>query len=422
MIRLGLPFVLGLACATAQAQGPGEELPGPVEEPAEAPPEPAPPPADEARLRLSLAADEAYQACVQQLDQRRYAQARACFAAVIATHEGTTASLRARAALDVARHAEPPDVRLRAGRGSAFLPGHLGLVTTQASFGILNGAVGAMALGQAPNADRSSLILGGGAAAVGLGLGLGVGTHLIAENLELSPGDAQLWGNTTQWGVGLGLTLAPWMFAIAGAPWPEGALPPFNDEFQRALPVALIPSLVLGWAGVATGFGLSRSLDLDPGQVSTVGTGGWVGIGLGFAITPLLEVIGFGDPVLLGFVYLASGSAGLVGGGFMARVLDLEPWEVWLIDLATGLTFAAFGGVSYLLRAGGPDPARDVTMGTLTTAATVAALIGSTAWASSARADRGDPVWRSLRVGGAPQITVSARGLEAWAPLLSGRF
>lgn len=359
-----------------------------------------PPPEDGVVLRADVRADEEYAICLRLLRQARGPEGRGCLERVAGEHPDTTAALRAQSVLS----ALPPEpgaaAQVSPPSPIPFQEGHLLLATSAGAFGVWSGAVGAIALVTNPNIVPAWLSVGGGAAAVALGGTLAVGSWMAADRLDASPGDARLSASGIAWGTGLGLAVAPWMFALAGSPWPEGALPPIDEDFDRALPLALLPTVAGGLLGLGGAALLATVTELEPAQVSTLNTGGWVGFAVGLSLTPFLGLLGFGDPLWAGLLYLGSTTTGLLGGFGASQLLKLDLWEVFVIDAATLTTFAVIGGGAWLLRSGGPpSQALDVAAGGAAAVGTLVGLVGSTAAVAFFRVRRGE---RASRVGGLP--------------------
>lgn len=351
-------------------------------------------------LRIDVSADERFEACMRLIAAQRRPEARACLRALIDTTEGSTAALRARAALSVLDAPAPTVNEVAPATPEPFPAGRLELVSTAALFGVWNGAAGAVVAGQAPGVVPPYVSLAGGAAAVGLGAAFGLGTWLLSERLELSAGDSRLIASGIGWGTALGLSLAPWAFSLSGTPFPGALFDPFSKDFERGLAVTLVPTVLSGYLGLAGTFALSRFVDLEPAQVATANTGGLVGFGLGLALTPFFQLIGLGDPLWLGLAYLGSTSVGLLSGLGVAHLLKLDLLEVWLCDLGAALGFVVVGGAGLFLGpALGGGTAVSVLLGGATALATLGGLVGATAGVSWARVQRGELI---SRVGGIP--------------------
>jgi hypothetical protein len=379
--------------------------------------------------RVDVRADERYAACVRMLEVGEEAAGRGCLEAVVEMAPESTAAVRARAVLTTRPRAAalgemtgPPTAR-------PFLPGHLELVLAAGSFGIWNGAAGAIVLGTDGPIIPPVVSLAGGAAAVGLGAAYGLGAWALARGLELEAGDARLIASGIGWGTGFGFAMAPWAFSLAGAPWPDGALPPLDDDFERALPVALVPPVLGGYVGLLGAGALALMTDLEPSQVSTLNTGGWVGLALGLCTTPFLSMLGVGAPTWVGLWYLGTSAAGLASGFGVAHLLELDLWETWLIDAGALAGLAVFGGGALLLRAGAPaDIGADVVAGGVAATGTLVGLVGSAAAVTFFRVRRGDS---ASRVGwlpfdllyAPPQAVLDKSGrLVPVFPVLAGRF
>lgn len=318
-------------------------------------------------LRLDVRADERYAICVRLLRQGQDAEARACLERLVEEAPDTTAALRASSVLSAVppRAAMSEEVLPR--RPLPFDPGHLELALTSGLFGAYNGAVGALWLSLNPDLTPPYVSALGGVGAALLGGGYTLGTWLLADGLDLSQGDSHLLASGIGWGTALGLTLAPWMFSLAGVPWPEGVMPPFRHDLSTALPLGLLPSVVGGYVGLGGAAVLAALLELEASQVATLNTGG----GTGFLL-------------------------GLGAGLGVAHLLRLDVWEVLLIDLATVAAFALVGGGAYLLRsAGPPSPELDVVAGGATALGTVVGLGASTAAVSFFRVRRGESASRA---------------------------
>lgn len=383
------PLALGLLALFA-SQAPGADevaAPSPVVERA---------PSPSVQLRVDLAADEQYAVCVRLLRQGQDVEGRACLDRLVEVQPDTTAALRAESVLSALppRPAVVGEVLPR--RAIPFEPGHLELALTSGLFGAYNGAVGAVWLATNPQVAPLYVSAAGGAAAVALGGVYGLGSWWTADALRLSAGDARLLASGIGFGAGLGLTLAPWMFSLAGVPWPDGALPPFRHDLEQALPLALLPSLVGGYLGLGGAAALAALLDLEDAQVATLNTGGGTGLLLGLAATPFLSLLGLEDPLYSGLLYLGSTSLGLLSGFGVAHLLRLDLWELVVIDVATVSAFALVGGGAFLLRSGGPpSPALDVVAGGATALGTLTGLVGSTAAVAFFRVRRGEVASRA---------------------------
>jgi len=379
-------------------------------------------------VEVDLVADERYAICVRMLHERRDLEGRRCMEEVVEASPGSAAAVRARAVLS----ALPPQrqsAETRAVDPVPFRPGHLELVLAAGAFGIWNGGAGAIALGQGPLLVPEYVSLAGGAASVALGGTFAVSTWLIANKLELSPGRAHLLSSGVAWGTGLGLSLAPWAFALAGSPWPDGALPPLDESFERALPLALVPAVLGGYVGVGGAALLSSFTDVEPAQVGVMNTGGWVGFALGFATTPLVDATGFGDPISLGVWYLGSTSLGLAAGIAMSQLVRLDPWEVWLLDAGALGGLVVVGGGAFFLRSGmPPGAAGDILAGGAAAGGTLVGLVGTTALVAWLRVRRGDEFsrvgWLPVDFIFAPPAPVlDKRGqLVPMLPIVAGRF
>ncbi len=347
-------------------------------------------------LGVDMAADEQYAICLRLLRQAQDASGRACLERVVEQAPGSTAALRAESVLS----AIPPRAPLRGAvlprRPIPFEPGHLELALTSGLFGAYNGAVGAVWLATNPGALPLFVSAAGGAGAVVLGGGFALGSWLVADGLDLSAGDARLVASGIGWGAGLGLTLAPWLFSLSGVPWPDAALPPFRHNLEQALPLALLPSVVGGYLGLGSAAVLATLLELEDAQVSTMNTGGGVGLLVGLAATPLFSLMGLGDPLYTALLYLGSTSIGLASGLGVAQLLRLDLWEVLLIDLGTMAAFALVGGGALLLRSAGP-PSRelDVVAGGAAALGAAAGLVSTTAAVSFFRVRRGESASRA---------------------------
>lgn len=347
-------------------------------------------------LRLDVRADERYAICVRLLRQGQDAEARACLERLVEEAPDTTAALRASSVLSAVppRAAMSEEVLPR--RPLPFDPGHLELALTSGLFGAYNGAVGALWLSLNPDLTPPYVSALGGVGAALLGGGYTLGTWLLADGLDLSQGDSHLLASGIGWGTALGLTLAPWMFSLAGVPWPEGVMPPFRHDLSTALPLGLLPSVVGGYVGLGGAAVLAALLELEASQVATLNTGGGTGFLLGLAATPFLPLLGVGGPLPSALLYLGTTTLGLGAGLGVAHLLRLDVWEVLLIDLATVAAFALVGGGAYLLRsAGPPSPELDVVAGGATALGTVVGLGASTAAVSFFRVRRGESASRA---------------------------
>lgn len=426
-----LPLVLCIALASA-ASAQAQELDAETAtETADPPAEPSAPPRGKRSVKVDvdLVQDERYSICIKQLRERRDVEARACLERVIEEAPGTTAAVRARAVLAALPPTPSLGSEVRPQSPVPFRPGHLELTIAAGAFGIWNGAAGAIALGQSPLLVPEYVSLAGGAAAVGLGGVYAVTSYLVADRLELSPGRARLLSSGLVWGTGLGLSLAPWAFALAGSPWPEGALPPLDQDFERALPFALIPTLLGGYVGAGGAALVAAFFDVDAAQVGTMNTGGWIGFALGFATTPLVDAAGFGDPIWLGLYYLSATSVGLLGGIGMSQLIRVEPWEVWLMDAGAAAGLVLVGGGAYLIRSGlAPGPAGDILAGGAAGFGTIAGLAASAAAVAFFRVRRGQEFsrvgWLPVDLMFAPPAPVLDKegNLTPLVPLVAGRF
>ncbi len=386
---------------------------------------------DNATLTLDLAADEHYRRCQGLLGSGDRLAAAACFETVIEQAPESTAALKARAALGTLRAEGRFEFSTWDKPGSEwpFSPGHLELSLAAGGFGIWTGAsVGAFLGGQGILPAAASAT--GGALAVGLGGAYGLGALAMAEFLDLKGGDARLLASGIGWGMALGLTLAPWVFALQGVNWPPGQFyPEIFDNWEQTVPPVMLVSAATGYLGAGLTVPLAFFLDLDQGQVSMINTGGWVGFVLGVLCTPILAGIQLGHPGWLGILYSATTGLGLMAGAATAFLLELEVWEVLIIDAATAAVALLAGGATagaYFATQGNLIISSVATTGT--GVATIGTLMASTAAVVWFRTQRGD---ESSRVGyiqfdeifGAPTAMIDMN--QQFVPgltLVSGHF
>lgn len=347
-------------------------------------------------LGVDVAADERYGICVRLLRQQQDVEGRACLERLVEEAPDTTAALRAESVLSAIPPRVPVTGDVLPQRPIPFEPGHLELALMSGLFGAYNGATLAVWLSTNPNTMPLYVSAAGGAGAVVLGGGFALGSWWLADNVDLSAGDARLLASGVGWGAGLGLTLAPWIFSLAGVPWPDAALAPFRHNLDQALPLALLPSVVGGYLGAGGGAVLAALLELEESQVAIMNTGGGVGLLLGLSSTPFLSLLGLGDPLFTALLYLGSTTLGLGSGLGVAHLLRLDTWEVLLVDIGTVAAFALVGGGAFLLRSGGPPSHElDVVAGGATALGTLAGLAGTTSAIAFLRVRRGESASRA---------------------------
>jgi hypothetical protein len=364
----------------------------------------------EVSVDVDLRADERYAICVRMLKERRSLEGRACLEQVIEETPKSAAAVRARAVLSALPPEPPEPSEVLARRPIPFKPGHLELIVAAGAFGIWNGAAAAIVLGASPIAVPAYVSAAGGAVAVALGGAYSIGTYFIADRLDVSAGDARFISSGVAWGTGLGLSLAPWAFALAGSPWPAGALPPLDEDFERALPFALIPTVAGGYGGVLVAVLVSRFVEMEPSQVGTLNTGGWIGFALGLTSTPLIAATGLGDPVWLGLWYLTTTSTGLAAGFGLSQLVRMDAWEVWLTDAGALAGLVVVGGGALLLRSGAPPGGTgDILVGAAATGGTLFGYAGALAAVAWFRVQRGEEF---SRVGWLPVDTLFAPPTE----------
>jgi hypothetical protein len=361
-------------------------------------------------LQLDLEADELFRRCQGMVGEDKTAAARACFEQVIEQSPESTAALKARAAIATL------DARVQVERStwerpseSAFKPGRLELSITSGAFGIWTGAALASFVGTRPGILPVVASVTGGAVAVGLGGGFLVGSYLLGEFLELKAGTSRLIASGMGWGTLFGLSLAPWVFALQGTPWPPGGFVPDLSTWQTTVPPVLLVSALTGWMGLGVSSGLALVLDLDPGQVAVVNTGALVGTMLGATFYPLLGAGGIGHPAWLGLLTLTTGGLGLLGGFGMSQLVELSTWEVVIIDALTmavfGLSAAGAVGVSFVTNA---NIGVNVLLGGVAGVATTTTLVASTVVLGFMRVKRDE---RLSRVGFLPVDSFFAPGV-----------
>lgn len=347
----------------------------------EAPPSPPPGP------RVDVEAEVDYRLCKERLlgtvpttatealSPAERQAARACYAAVIANHQGTEAALKAAAGLVVF------DALLRAPAkdGLEIPAGRLGISTTLGLFGVWNAVAGGILIGSnAPNlVDGAGLVAGTGAAAVALGIGAGVGGYFLADALQLDEGAARLVASGVVWGTVLGTAMAP---SIAQVEGPAG----FN--------LAIGGVVGAGYVGGGAALLLSSLVTFDEAQVGMINSGGLIGSGVGLLLLPNLAAANVGDTSMYSLTFIGSTLVGLTAGGIVGRTVNYTWGETLLCDLGAVLGVVAGGTVSVVAGMSG------ATEMPLLTAPPAVGLVGgyvvSALIVREWRAGRGAPIWR----------------------------
>lgn len=157
-----------------------------------------------------------------------------------------------------------------------------------------------------------------------LGTGLGLGSALlVAEEWNVSTGDAWTLAGGAWWGTAAGILIA------------NGRKVPLTDRYAWGVGGGLIG------LGLAT-FSLTRST-ADEGDAVLVHSGAGLGLGLG----ALSDYFYHADLNRAPYSGAGYGSAiGLVAGGTLAKLMDVSASRVLLVDLGAGLgamTGAAIG-------------------------------------------------------------------------------